>query len=119
MSNMGRREAVYSWVRNRTPVVGKDNRHESKDVAQRDIPGLLGLVFMRRRNPEVRVWAGCQNVSELGNAGLATRPCRRQDGHRGRVDYHGTSRRYVLNGRLDPDVREALLEADRLGRDHG
>jgi hypothetical protein len=28
-------------------VVGKDNRHESKDVAQRDIPHLVVLRFNR------------------------------------------------------------------------
>jgi hypothetical protein len=38
MSSKGGPEAVYSWGQNRTFVVGKDNRRESKDVAQRDIP---------------------------------------------------------------------------------
>ena len=31
----------------------------------------------------------------------------------GRIDYHSTTRRYVLNGGLDPALRQALL---RIGR---
>jgi hypothetical protein len=41
LGQQGWPEAVYSWGRNRTSVVDQDNRRESKDVAQRDIPNSL------------------------------------------------------------------------------
>ena len=34
----------------------------------------------------------------------------RNEVRRGRIDYHPTTRRYVLNGGLDPAVRKALLD---------
>ena len=37
----------------------------------------------------------------------------RNEVRRGRIDYHSTTRRYVLNGGLDPALRQALL---RIGR---
>ena len=37
----------------------------------------------------------------------------RNEVRRGRIDYHPTTRRYVLNGGLDPALRQALL---RIGR---
>ena len=37
----------------------------------------------------------------------------RNEVRRGRIDYHSTTRRYVLNGGLDPAVRKALF---RIGR---
>ena len=34
----------------------------------------------------------------------------RNEVRRGRIDYHSTTRRYALNGGLDPAVRKALLD---------
>ena len=34
----------------------------------------------------------------------------RNEVRRGRIDYHPTTRRYALNGGLDPAVRKALLD---------
>jgi hypothetical protein len=36
----------------------------------------------------------------------------RQEVAAGRVEYHSASRRYVLNGGLPADVRQALLRLD-------
>jgi hypothetical protein len=37
----------------------------------------------------------------------------RNEVRRGRIDYHSTTRRYVLNGGLDPALRQALLRVGR------
>jgi hypothetical protein len=34
----------------------------------------------------------------------------RDEIHRGRIEYHSTTRRFVMNGGLDPETRRALLD---------
>jgi hypothetical protein len=65
MSNMGRPEAVYSWGRNRTSAVCEDNRNESKDVAQRNIP-LRGSSTFWKSNARVAIERETLILGSLG-----------------------------------------------------
>jgi hypothetical protein len=59
----------------------------------------------------VEVLAGSHRTSVSVRAGQAFQ----EEIGRGPVEYHSTTRRYVLNGKLDPEVREALLDLRELG----